>query len=243
MAHEDIDGMNGAKKYISPPPIPDYLETYYWWAYVRPWAIDFFENSILVNLILWGHYHVLKNKLLADIKKYAPKKILQIACVYGDLTTRLAQQCAQSHAQLGVVDIVPAQLANLDRKLDRFSQVHLMCQNSSQLMCDDQSYDCAFMFFLLHEQPPDIRAKTFAQAWRIISQGGHLIIIDFATPAWWHPARYFWMPFLNQIEPFGADLWNDNSELSWIPQNILAHMTDRQRVFGGLFQILTFTKS
>jgi len=35
-----------------PPAIPDYLEKVYWWAYLRPGAVRFFERQWLVNLIL-----------------------------------------------------------------------------------------------------------------------------------------------------------------------------------------------
>ena len=33
---------------------PDYLTAYYWWAYVHPLAVRFFERQWLVNLILGG---------------------------------------------------------------------------------------------------------------------------------------------------------------------------------------------
>lgn len=35
-----------------PPGVPDYLVQTYWWAYVSPKAIRFFERPWLVNLIL-----------------------------------------------------------------------------------------------------------------------------------------------------------------------------------------------
>jgi hypothetical protein len=37
-------------------PIPRYLLTNYWWAYVHPSAAELFERQWLVNLILWGNY-------------------------------------------------------------------------------------------------------------------------------------------------------------------------------------------
>ena len=40
--------------------IPDYLEKYYWWAYVRPWAVRIFERDWMINLILWGWYNPLR---------------------------------------------------------------------------------------------------------------------------------------------------------------------------------------
>jgi hypothetical protein len=33
---------------------PDYLDTFYWWAYVEPRAVRFFERDWLITLILCG---------------------------------------------------------------------------------------------------------------------------------------------------------------------------------------------
>ena len=37
---------------LSPPPIPDYLQDTYWWAYLHPNSFWFFEREWVVNLIL-----------------------------------------------------------------------------------------------------------------------------------------------------------------------------------------------
>jgi ubiquinone/menaquinone biosynthesis C-methylase UbiE len=234
-------------KHVSPPsplspPIPDYLETYYWWAYVRPWAISFFENSILVNVILWGYYGVLRAAVLEQIAHYAPRRILQIACVYGDLTPKLLALATTIGSEMDVVDIVAAQLANLRRKLPLTARVNLMQHDSSALHCPDQSYDCALMFFLLHEQPAAIRTKTLAQAWRVLAAGGRLIIVDFASPRWWHPLRYFWLPLLNRLEPFGADLWGRGAGMQWLAEDMLRQCRSHRRFCGGLFQLLVLEK-
>ena len=47
------DGLSGE---IAAPPIPDYLQRVYWWAYLHPRAVFLFEREWLVNLILWGNY-------------------------------------------------------------------------------------------------------------------------------------------------------------------------------------------
>ena len=43
---------NGLGGEIAAPPIPDYLEKVYWWAYLHPKAVHVFERDWLVNLIL-----------------------------------------------------------------------------------------------------------------------------------------------------------------------------------------------
>ena len=68
---------------------PHYLTAHYWWAYVHPRAVWFFERQWLVNLILWGNYTRLRNAAMAELGDVLPGATLQVACVYGDLTGKL----------------------------------------------------------------------------------------------------------------------------------------------------------
>ncbi|MGE5617140.1 MAG: methyltransferase, partial [Bacillota bacterium] len=66
--------------------IPAYLEETYWWAYVHPKAVKFFERQWLVNLILWGNFAKLRDAALETLGDNLSGKSLQVACVYGDFT-------------------------------------------------------------------------------------------------------------------------------------------------------------
>src|SRR3974390_1452419 len=69
--------------------IPRYLVEQYWWAYLHPAAIGFFDRPWVVNLILWGNYAQL-TRAACDALGSAPLggRTLQVACVYGDLPAR-----------------------------------------------------------------------------------------------------------------------------------------------------------
>src|SRR3954469_13313821 len=69
--------------------VPRYLAQTYWWAYVHPNAVRLFERQWLVNLILWGNFAALRDAALAALGERLDGRTLQIACVYGDLTSRL----------------------------------------------------------------------------------------------------------------------------------------------------------
>jgi hypothetical protein len=96
---------------------PHYLTAHYWWAYVHPKAVWFFERQWLVNLILWGNYARLRNAAVAELGDILPGTTLQVACVYGDLTTTLVSRVAASGGRLDIVDVLPMQLENLQCKL------------------------------------------------------------------------------------------------------------------------------
>ena len=47
--------------------IPEYLTETYWWAYVHPRAVRFFDRMLAVNLILLGNYRRLRDAALAAL--------------------------------------------------------------------------------------------------------------------------------------------------------------------------------
>jgi len=219
------------------PAIPQYLQAHYWWAYVHPRAVHFFERQWLVNLILWGNYKRLCNAVLHGYGHHLPGRTLQIACAYGDLTPRLAT-CVATEGALEIVDILPIQLENLASKLPRDLPIKLHCMDSAALAFADASFDQALLFFLLHEQPQAVREKTLAEALRVVRPGGTLTIVDYAPPHRLNPLRYFWKPVLDRLEPFARDLFSEEVA-AWLPKHGSFTMISKQSFFGGMYQMLT----
>ncbi|OGS90730.1 MAG: methyltransferase [Gallionellales bacterium GWA2_60_18] len=222
----------------SPPPIPHYLQAVYWWAYVHPRAVHVFEREWLVNLILWGNYRRLCDAVLHDYGNRLEGRSLQVACAYGRLTPRLVE-CVAPDGMLDVIDILPVQLDNLKRKLPRDGRVRLDCMDASALEYEDAQFERALLFFLLHEQPREVREKTLAEALRVIRPGGTLTIVDYAKPGWFNPMRYIMTPILAWLEPFARDLWREDVT-AWLPHDTKAVLIGERRFFGGLYQMLTF---
>ncbi len=215
-------------------PVPSYLQEFYWWAYVHPWAVRTFERGWLVNLILLGNYARLRDAALAEIGDPAAGRTLQVACVYGDLTVRLDGQTAEDGA-LDVVDVMPIQLQNLARKLPRGSKTRLIHRDSTALGIADETYDQVLIFFLLHEQPLQVRRSTLAEAIRVVKPGGKIIVLDYHRPNRRHPLRRPMRALLRRLEPFALDLWQ--SELTgFLPAGIPPAAIRKQTYFGGLYQ-------
>jgi ubiquinone/menaquinone biosynthesis C-methylase UbiE len=213
---------------------PHYLTAHYWWAYVHPRAIWFFERQWLVNLILWGNYRRLRDAAMAELGDALPGTTLQVACVYGDLTGNLIRRVAAGGGRLDIVDVLPMQLENLRRKLPSGSSARLLAMDSADLRIPDASYDRALLFFLLHEQPALHRQRTLSEVFRVVRPGGKIVIVDYARPRWWHPLRYLWRPLLAALEPFALDLWR-HEIAHWLPAVARAE-SRKQSFFGGLYQ-------
>ncbi len=223
-------------------PVPDYLEQHYWWAYVRPWAVRFFERQWLINLILYGNYAKLRDAALAEFEGDLSGRTLKISCCYGNLIPRIAARVAQAGGELDVVDILPVQLENARRKTGENPSVHFQQMNAAELDFPDRSFHRVLLFFLLHEMPQEWRERALAEAFRVVKPGGTVVIMDFGVPARWHPFRYLWLPFLGLLEPFAVPLWH--RELKEIlPQVMGAHTWKKNSYFGGLFQKLVSIES
>ena len=71
-------------------PIPDYLDESYWWAYLHPNGVKFFDKTWVVNSILFGNYNKLRDNIVNDLDENAGN-ILQLAAVYGNISAKIAE--------------------------------------------------------------------------------------------------------------------------------------------------------
>jgi len=216
--------------------IPRYLEDTYWWAYVHPRAVEFFDRHFLVNLILFGNYRRLRDAALASFGGRLAGRTLQVACVYGDFTQRVAERIHEQGA-LDVVDVLPIQLDNLRGKLAPGAPISLFQRDSSNLGFADDLYDQAVVFFLLHEQPEDVRRGTLREVMRVVKPGGKVVVVDYHQPHRMNPLRYLMRPLLKRLEPFALDLWSADV-LKWLPAGFAPERISKSTFFGGLYQQL-----
>ena len=224
----------------SAPPIPDYLQDTYWWAYLHPKALHFFEREWVVNLILWGNMNRLTQAVIDDLDLPRPSRVLQVACVYGEFSSLLAGHLARSDSHLDVVDVAPIQLKNARAKLAAHNNVGFHHQDSSALRFSPASYDHTVVYFLLHEQPEAVRRKTIAEAIRVTRPGGKVIFVDYHGPRRSNPFRYIMKLVLTNLEPFAMDLWRQELQ-AFMPDVIRPEQLQSQFYFGGLYQKVVLT--
>lgn len=199
-------------------------------------------------------------------------RVTQIACVYGNFSTDLIAELASIYKYnkmddakytYKIVDIAPIQLVNTKQKIDRYLTEHrasdheqwtnaaldveLYQSDSMDLqVMHDGSEDITYLFFLLHEQPKEVRLKTLAEAIRITKPGGRIVIVDYHKPtSQVNPFRYIMYPILTYLEPFAIDLWNEEitdyiRDLS-VGQQWNVQM-EKTLFFHGLYQKIVLRK-
>ncbi|NNL96149.1 MAG: class I SAM-dependent methyltransferase [Xanthomonadales bacterium] len=236
-----IEAARGHHGPHQPPSIPTYLQDTYWWAYLHEKSFWFFEREWVVNLILWGNMRRLTEGVLADTQLSPRSRALQVACVYGKFTGLLADRLNQSGSKLDLVDVASIQLENARRKLARHRNISFRHQDSSSLAYPDATFDQTVVFFLLHEQPENVRRQTISEALRVTRPGGKIIFVDYHKPSAWHPLRLVMKPILHWLEPFAMDLWN-TPLAAYLPTDIPCKKVSLDYTFGGLYQKLVLVR-
>jgi ubiquinone/menaquinone biosynthesis C-methylase UbiE len=217
------------------PEIPEYLQDTYWWAYLHPKSFYFFEREWVVNLILWGNMKRLTAAVLDEMTVESNSRVLQVACVYGDFSNRVADHLSKTGSKLNVLDVAPIQIDNVRKKLERHQNVAAHLQDSTAMAFPDDSFDETVVFFLLHEQPEYARRKTVEEAIRVTRPGGKVIFVDYHGPKRSNPMRYVMKPILTWLEPFAMDLWREELP-AFFPESVKPEQLDSEFYFGGLYQ-------
>jgi ubiquinone/menaquinone biosynthesis C-methylase UbiE len=124
---------------------PVYLARHYWWAYLWPAAVWFFDHQPVINAILFGQYKKLMWATMARLRGAANESVLQLTCVYGELTPKLTE--AVSPTPLHIVDVARVQLELAKSKAAAENVLLAARMNAEHLAYRDDSFSTVVLFF------------------------------------------------------------------------------------------------
>lgn len=232
---------------ISRQDMPEYLARYYWWAYLWYPAVWMFDHQPIINAILFGNYRSITNHTLELMLERDPGRTLQVASVYGVLVPTLARHFSSANP-LHLIDIAPIQLRRARAKLASAGlgeQVRLYQMNAETLRFDDDSFDSALLFLLLHEMPPTARRRALRETLRVLAPEGRLVLCEygaFTRTHLFHRRPLRWV--FGAAEPFLPSLWDTD-----LPALVSECATavgkraelDREiKLFRGFYRVLRF---
>lgn len=225
--------------------IPEYLARHYWWAYLWPKSIWFFDHQFIINAILFGQYNTLLRQTLAQVENRPGAKLLQLTCVYGKLTPSLLRH---SDNEVHLCDVAEAQLALARRKTQAFSGRWLPARmNAEALGYADCAFDQVIVFFLFHELPPESRRRVYDEIARVVKPGGSVLMTEYAAQPSRHPL-YRWKIsrwILGRLEPFLPGFWNENI-VAELTRALRKHQKntkaapDVSHCFSGFYRVMRF---
>ena len=191
--------------------IPEYLARHYWWAYLWRFGTWLFDHQPIINAILFGQYRKLMRTALSRIEPGSSGRMLQLTCVYGQLTPKL--QTMLGGQALHLTDVAPVQLRLAQRKAPPNGRLLPTRMNAECLGYKTHSFGTVIIFFLMHEMPVEARHRALAEALRILKPGGRLLITEYAALPKHHWLYRFplsrWI--LTRLEPFLDGFWHENT--------------------------------
>ncbi len=192
--------------------IPEYLAHHYWWAYLWPRAVWFFDHQMIISAILFGQYQKLMNITLACLKKAPLERVLQLTCVYGSLTPNLIKELNPS--KLHITDVATVQLNLAKQKMVEETKLLATRMNAECLAYKSDSFSTIVLFFLLHEMPHQARCHTLKECVRTLKTGGSLLITEYGPLPTRHCLYRFplsrWI--ITRLEPFLDSFWCEDIE-------------------------------
>jgi ubiquinone/menaquinone biosynthesis C-methylase UbiE len=209
--------------------VPDYLRDTYTWAYLHPHSVRWLDRTLVVQTILWGQFRRLVRTALEEFRP--GQRVLQPACVYGDLSQRLAERVGPT-GHLQVSDVAPVQLANVRPKLAPFAHAHV--ERSDAADHPPAAFDAVCCFFLLHEVPAERRRDIVAGLLRSVRPGGKVVFVDYYRPRSWHPLKPLMSLVFDTLEPFAKGLWHE--EIEDMAEASAGFTWTKRTRFGGLYQ-------
>ena len=215
-------------------PIPAYLEETYSWAYLNARSIRWLDSALVVEAILWGNFRRL---VTAALEEFEPgMHVLQPACVYGDLSPRLADRLGPA-GHLVVSDVVPLQLSNCAPKLEGRANATTLLRDAADH--DTGAFDAVCCFFLLHEIPSAYRRRVMRSLLASVRPGGKVVFVDYHLPRPWHPLKPLMSVVFDTLEPFAKDLWR--VEVEALSDGDERFCWEKRTYFGGLYQKIVAT--
>ncbi len=224
---------------------PEYLARHYWWAYLDPIGVWFFDHQPIINLILFGQYHNILNEVMRRYATTDGARTLQLTCAYGSLTPTLARLA--NTRELHLMDVAAIQLHAARRKIQPAVKPALCARiNAEALAYADNSFDTVIIFFLLHELPPEARMRTLHETLRVLKPGGRLLIAEYGANLGTHPlhriAPLRWI--MEKLEPFLCDFWHSDLDaqlLSCAARNgKVLRRHGETALLGGFYRVMEY---
>ena len=216
------------------PAIPRYLSETYTWAYLNPRSVKLLDHELVVATILWFQHRNLERKALAEIEPGS--RVLQTACVYGDLSPVLAQHIGEE-GSLEIVDVSKAQVDKCAEKMRSYPFASVRQLDVVDL--GEGEYDTVCCYFLMHEVPDDYKHGLVDVVLKNIAPDGKAVFIDYHKPHWANPLKPVMSLVFDTLEPFAKSLWHqDICEFASEPEKFRWH---KESFFGGLYQKVVAT--
>ena len=123
------------------------------------------------------------SRMVIELAKVEPgDKVLDVGCGTGSLTLT-AKTSAGSNGAVYGIDASPEMIEVARKKATQSGQeVTFDVGLIEKLPFPDATFDVVVSRLVIHHLPDDLKRKGFAEIFRVLKPGGHLLVADFKPP-------------------------------------------------------------
>ena len=218
---------------------PKYWKKFYGWLYGDKFWSNLLNQKYLLSLLTLGNNKRLAKATLREIKKN--DKVLQIGITFGPLISRAAHKIGQ----YGCYDILDVSSTQISILKSQYKHVYpwmkfIRKDAAGSINKPGFGYDVVICHMLLHEVPPQTKAKIIENAIKVIKENGKVVFVDYHNPVKWHPLRYVVRMFNRLYQPFAEKLWD--LEIAHYCKNPAKYKWKKSLFFGNMYQKVVVTK-
>lgn len=131
-----------------------------------------------VEILFSGTAGAMRRLILPVLSHHAENsgRWLEIGCGSGSATRGVLETFKK--ARVTALDLSPAYLKVAQDQLRSYSNVDFMQGDGASLPFKDESFECVYSVYLLHELPKTVREKVVREAFRVLKPGGLLVFAD-----------------------------------------------------------------
>lgn len=137
----------------------------------------------LAPLMTLGTDRVHQRRVLRELQLSGTERVLDVGCGTGTLTRLIANSLSDKAKSLVLgIDAASAMVAVARRKAHNIPNIAFETAVAETLPFPDESFDRAVSTLFFHHVNFDLKRKSLAEIWRILTPNGRAIIVDVAPP-------------------------------------------------------------
>ncbi len=135
----------------------------------------------VATLMTLGRAPAIRKMTLELVEVRPGQKLLDVGCGTGSLAI-VAKAKAGPDGEVHGIDASPEMIEVARRKADNAgADVRFQVGLIEDIPFPDDQFDLALSTFMLHHLPDDLKRKGFAEIYRVLKPGGHLLTVDFGA--------------------------------------------------------------
>jgi len=137
----------------------------------------------LAPLMTLGTDRIHQRRVLRELQLSGTERVLDVGCGTGTLTRLIAHTLSDKAKSLVLgIDAASAMIAVARRKAPKIPNIAFETAAAEVLPFPDESFDRAVSTMFFHHVNFDLKRKSLAEIWRILTPNGRAIIVDVAPP-------------------------------------------------------------